>query len=172
MFNVQQKNELPTEKSFTVLTGGIPKKTYFDYFAGNFQWVDPNNNLWFDFYTIHFDKLKPIKTKVLSLSIPVKELDFSASVLNKIEHLKKGFNEFNLSISSHYEDKECLEKDLKNTFSSNLLFFFDDESLDPQYDFYFRHNVCLQGFESGKTYNLEELAIKLSSYMIGFMKKH
>lgn len=170
MFNVQQKNELPTKKSFTVLTGGIPKKTYFDYFVGNFQCVDANNNLWFEFYTIHFDKLKPINTNVLSLSIPVEELDFSASVLNKIEHLKKGFNEFNLSISSHYEDKECLEKDLKNTFSSNLSFFFD-EFLNLQYNIHFQHDVCLQGFESGKTYNLEELAIKLSSYMIGFMKK-
>lgn len=171
MFNVQQNNELPTEKSFTVLTNGVPKKTYFDYLVGDFKWVDANNNLWFEFYTIHFDKLKPINTKILSVSIPVKELDFSESVLNKIEHLKKGFNEFSLSLSSHYEDKERLEKDLKNTFSSNLSFFFDDESLNLQYDIHFQHNVCLQGFESGKTYDLEELTIKLSSYMIGFMKK-
>lgn len=84
--------------------------------------------------------------------------------------MKKGFNEFNLSLSSHYEDKERLEKDLKNTFSSNLSFFFD-ESLNLQYNIHFQHDVCLQGFESDKTYNLEELAIKLSSYMIGFMKK-
>jgi len=171
MFNVQQNNELPTEKSFTVLTNGVPKKTYFDYLVGDFKWVDANNNLWFEFYTIHFDKLKPINTKILSVSIPVKELDFSESVLNKIKHLKKGFNEFSLSLSSHYEDKERLEKDLKNTFSSNLSFFFDDEFLNLQYDIHFQHNVCLQGFESGKTYDLEELAIKLSSYMIGFMKK-
>ena len=123
MFNVQQNNELPTKKSFTVLTGSIPKKTYFDYFVGNFQCVDANNNLWFEFYTIHFDKLKPINTNVLSLSIPVEES------------------------------------------------FFFDESLNLQYNIHFQHDVCLQGFESGKTYNLEELAIKLSSYMIGFMKK-
>ena len=163
-FNIQQNNELPTPKSFTILIGDDFKQTYFDYFAGIFNGIDEKNNLLFEFDTIHYEGSEPIFTKILSLTMPVSEVNFSEEVLNKINQLKKGFNPFNCSIALDFDGQEKLERDLRNTFAKNLSLFFGDDDLDISYD------VCLKGFECNNKYNIEGLAIKLSLYMLNCIK--